>query len=103
MTSSRRSTPRPGPVLEHLAELEPRVQLLAGDDRDADLAPTLGERAEVARRDRFLVPEGIEGLEHPRDAYRVHGRQSPVHLDEQVDAGTDGVAHGADRFDHLAL
>jgi hypothetical protein len=33
--------------LEDLAELEPRVELLAGDDRNADLAPALGQGAET--------------------------------------------------------
>src|SRR5439155_697316 len=89
--------------LEDLAELEPRVELLAGDDRGADLASALGQGAEIARRDGLLVPERIERLEQPRHADRVHRGQPAVHLDQQIDAGADGIPHGAHRLHHLPL
>ena len=90
-------------ALEHLAELEARVELLAGHDRHADLAAALGQRADVARRHRLLEPERIERLEHARDPHRVHGRQPAMHLDQEIDLGADRLAHGAHVLHRLLL
>ena len=92
-----------GAALEHLAKLEARVELLAGDDRDPDVPPAFGQCAHVPCRDRLLVPERVERLQHPGQPHRVHRGQPAVHLDQQVDLGPDRGPDGANRLDHLLL
>ncbi len=92
------------PALEHFAELEPRVELLAGDDRESGSragtrparpgrGPRPAPRTRTGRRARACraTPDGM------------HGRQPAMDLDQQIDVGPDRLAHRAHRLHHLPL
>ena len=82
--------------LEQLAKLAAVVETLAGGDRDRRFRPHVGQRVQVARRDRLLEEEGAKRLQLPGD--RAGGRhvEAAVPFDQQVDGVAHRVAHGPD-------
>jgi hypothetical protein len=92
-----------GAAGDHLVELDLRVQLLAGDDGQGDVALGLDQSAEVARGHGLLEPEGPTGLHPPGDADRVLRAEPAVHLHEDLHVRAHRVAHGADARDGEVL
>src|SRR5439155_12117767 len=95
-----------GLELEHLAELVPYMDSLAGRDRNLHLARDLRQRTHVLGRHRLLDPAGPVGLELARDRDRLRRREAAVHLDEDLTVGSDPVAdrlHEADRAPELRV
>jgi len=74
------------------AEARARQQRLAGDDRNAARAPNLGKCLDVLGLARLFEPVGLELGKRIGEIDGVHRCEPPVHLDEDIDVWTDGVA-----------
>src|SRR5262245_32242216 len=72
-----------------------RQQRLAGDDRNAARAANLGKGLDVLGLAGLLEPIGLELSERIGEIDGVHRREPPVHLDQDVDVRTNGVADRA--------
>jgi hypothetical protein len=81
------------------AEPRARQQRLAGDDRNAARAPNLGKCLDVLGLAGLFEPIGLELGKRIGEIDGVHRGEPPVHLNEDIDVWTDGVALPARRGD----
>src|SRR5205807_2779623 len=77
---------------EQVPELGPRVQSLAGRNRDRDAARHLREGAGLVRGDRLLDPPRRQALEVARQRGGLGRGEPAVHFNEDLHIGPDGVA-----------
>ena len=67
-----------------------------------DLRGGGGERGHVFGPDGLLEPERFIFLDHLRESDGVGGAQPSVDLEQHVNIGADGLAHGADALGSAA-
>ena len=84
---------------QQIPERRERVQPLPGGDRDRGLRRDVAEPRRLVGRHRFLEPARREPLEIAREGRRLCRGEPAVHLDEQLDVGSDRVPHGLDERD----
>ena len=75
------------------------VERLAGHHRQRDPAADLRQPFHVFRVDRLLVPERRERLEAVGDTNGFIRREAAMDLDQDLDVGTDSLAHRAYSLD----
>lgn len=79
-----------GAALDEVAELEPRVVVLAGGDRDVDAARDPGAGGEIVGQAGLLVPDELEVLELRRLLEIAEHIDLLVHVHHQPHAATRG-------------
>ena len=84
------------PPLDEIAELEARLMVLAGGDRDADRAGDLGAGSDIVGEHRLLEPNEIEVLEERRLAYCPKYVEPLIDVHHETDAVAQGLAYGLD-------
>ena len=92
-------------ALDERRRVPDRVDPLTGRDGRVGGAPDASQGLHALRRDRLLEPARVVRLEGGRDLGGGVGRETAVHLDHQVDIGSDRLpdgGHDSDRTPSIA-
>ena len=90
-------------LLEDGAELPAGVEALADADRDIGAGAELGESVGVLGWDGLFEPADAVGGDGVGEADRGGDVEAAVGVDEDLDAGADGLADGADDLDGVGF
>ena len=89
------------PLLEQFAEAVAQEQVLAAADGRVRRLAHVAHRVDVLGRDRLLEPQQLEGLQLPGHPLARPGVVASVHVDGELDALGQRLAHERDLVHHV--